>query len=350
MSAFADALRDMTDRGDLNEDSGQTDAIAALDDLCLRYERAVPTEAGLYLWGKVGRGKSLLMNIFFESVPSPAKRRWHFHAFMQDIHARLQNAQTASRGDRDPLMEVAHDLGGELDLLCLDELEIVDIGDATIVGRLFAGLFDSDVLVVCTSNDHPDDLYRDGPNRRAFVPFIERLKTHLGIVEAAAERDYRSEHSFTDRAYLFPLDDAEREHFERLWSAELTGVREAAAEVETHGRRVRYDRAAGRKVRVRFEDICGRSLSADDHLAFASRFDTVYLEAVPRLDPDRRDEARRLVTLIDALYEARARLVVSADVAPTDLFVNATREEYQRTSSRLQEMTADSWQRRDAHE
>ncbi|WP_454887837.1 cell division protein ZapE [Sphingomonas oryzagri] len=345
MSAFLEALRDQIRNHEIEDDAGQQDAIAALDLLADMVASGGPAP-GLYLWGKVGRGKSMLMNLFYESLTNCPKRRVHFHAFMQDVHARLQAVQ--SNGARqDPLAAVAAGLGQEIDLLCLDELEIVDIADATIVGRLFDGLFAVGVTIVATSNDQPDDLYRDGPNRQAFLPFIDRLKARMQVVQVGGDRDFRTGRSQGASPYLYPIEQPQISQFDQLWQAELGSASEEAVDVEVHGRSARYDRAAGPKVRARFEDLCSRSLSADDHLAFAERFHTVYLEGVPHFDRDRRDEARRFVTLIDALYEAHATLVMLADVAPEALFADSGHEDYRRTSSRLQEMRSESWRRAD---
>jgi cell division protein ZapE len=329
-------------------------AVDALDRLGIDLERASkpsslferfegkPETRGVYLWGKVGRGKSMLMNLFFEYVPEPRKCRIHFHAFMADVHARMESSgKTSSSGGS--IASAAESFARDVRLLCLDELEVTDIADAMILGRLFDGLFERGVTLVATSNEPPDGLYGNGANRDLFVPFIERLKERVSVVEIAGDHDYRLGEEDETALYMFPVDRENSERFERLWQKALGGAPERPEEVTVHGRGVTYLRTGNGCLRVTFGEVCGRALSADDHLALAHRFGTVFLENVPVIARDQEDEARRLVTLIDALYEAKARLLALTEVEPHDLFEDGKPDDHRRTASRLEEMRNARW-------
>ncbi len=304
---------------------------------------AVPR--GVYLWGGVGRGKSLLMDILYESAAGTAKWRVHFHGFMQEVHADLQRSRSASGAadQGDPIAQLADAFAAEARLLCLDELEVTDIADAMIVGRLFDKLFARGVVLVVTSNAPPDELYRDGPNREIFLPFIERLKTKTTVVELSGEHDYRTDGATAETTYLHPLTPDTAATFDALWRKAVADHGEASATLTVHGREVAFRRAAGENLRVTFDEVCGQTLGPDDHLAIAAQFGRVFLENVPQIGAEHHDEGRRLVTLIDALYEARTRLVVLAAAEPDDLFADGASEAYQRTTSRLEEMRSVAW-------
>ena len=343
MSAFLAAFQAKVRAHEIVEEPEQSDAIAALDGLCTALASARSPGKGVYLWGHVGRGKSMLMNLFYEQIPGSQKQRLHFHAFMRDIHSRLQRLQMGETAVRDPLKTVATDYGAEVRVLCLDELEIVDIADAMIVGRLFDGLFMAGVAIVVTSNDPPDQLYKDGPNRSTFEPFIDRLKAHMEIVELGGDHDRRADGFLGKRRYLSPISSETAAAFDRQWRAGVGNELEEGAQVEAHGHAIGYRRTAGARARVQFADMCDRALGPDDHLGFAERFREVFLEGVPRLRADHKDEARRFVTLIDALYDAHVRLVVLAEATADEIFEDSRPEDHQRTSSRLKEMTSDQW-------
>ena len=304
-----------------------------------------PEIRGVYLWGRVGRGKSMLMNLFFDRVPEPRKRRIHFHAFMADVHARMSSSgkldNTASSGGT--IATAAESLARDVRLLCLDELEVTDIADAMILGRLFDGLFENGLTLVATSNEPPDGLYANGANRDLFVPFIERLKERVSVVEIAGDHDYRLGEEDEATPYMFPIGQENSERFERLWQRALGGASERPEEVTVHGRGVTYKRTGNGCLRATFGEVCGRPLGADDHLALARRFGTVFLENVPVIARDEEDEARRLVTLVDALYEAKARLVVLAEAEPDGLFEDGKPDDHRRTMSRLEEMRNARW-------
>lgn len=309
---------------------------------------------GVYLWGPVGRGKSMLMDLFFDSAPVTRKRRAHFHAFMGEIHALIdvfrkgdaavrRETFGATRGD-DPIAAVAEKVAGETRLLCFDEFHVTDIADAMILGRLFEALFAKGVVVVATSNRAPDDLYRNGLNRQLFLPFIDQLKARLQVVRVAGPKDFRLDRLRGARVYFAPAAPETEAAFDALWWSLLDGAEEVGATLEVLGRKLRLPHAAGGHLRSSFVSLCGQALGAQDYLAVAERFHTVFLEDVPILTPDRRNEAARFVTLIDALYEAKTKLVMLAEAEPEALYPTGDGAfEFERTVSRLQEMRSEAW-------
>jgi cell division protein ZapE len=309
---------------------------------------------GAYVWGPVGRGKSMLMDIFFEAAPVVAKSRRHFHEFMAEIHALVGQWRGAgvverkrrfgmARGD-DPIPPVADVIAKSANLLCFDELEVTDIADAMILGRLFSALFERGVTLVATSNRPPADLYRDGINRQLFLPVIDMLNARLEVVEVKGSRDYRVQRLRSAGAWFSPIDPDNRRMFDALWGEFLAGAADGPGVVEVLGRRERFARVSGDMLRANFVELCGRPLGPEDYLAIAGRFRALFLEDVPRLSPERPNEARRLALLIDTLYEARARLVVLAADEPGALYPAGDRVfEFQRAVSRLEEMRSADW-------
>ncbi|MEO8112790.1 MAG: cell division protein ZapE [Phenylobacterium sp.] len=321
---------------------------------------------GVYLWGPVGRGKSMLMDLFFEAVPVEAKRRTHFHVFMGEIHrlvgewrsgdaaarkARfgqhkpsLRLASGQSWGGDDPIPPVADVVAAGARLLAFDEFQVTDIADAMILGRLFEALFARGVTLVATSNRAPDALYKDGLNRQLFLPFIELLKSRLEVVAVDGPHDYRLDRLRAAGTWFSPNDPGHRKGFEALWQDLLGPEEESGATLEVLGRRITLPHASGGLVRASFASLCSVALGPNDYLALAAQFHTVFLADVPKLTAARREEARRLVILIDALYEARARLVVLAEAEPDKLYPAGDGAfEFERTASRLQEMRSADW-------
>lgn len=297
---------------------------------------------GLYLWGPVGRGKTMLMNLFFDMAPVEKKRRAHFHGFMADVHERLHLLRTGSAtGVVDPVTRVALDIAAQTRLLCFDEFAVTDIADATILARLFATLFAQGVVVVATSNVEPSRLYDGGRNRDLFLPFIALLQARMDVQRLAAPIDYRARRDCAGEVYFTPADDCAHAAMDSLFLA-LTGARRGApATIELKRRVVFIPQTVGRVARLGFADLCGRPLSASDYLALAQRFDVVMLDDVPVLAPEQRNEARRLITLVDVLYEAHAMLALSAAAEPEYLYdapEGAEAREFQRAASRLMEM------------
>ena len=297
---------------------------------------------GLYLWGGVGRGKSMLMDLFAEAVTLPEKRRVHFHAFMQEIHAGMHAAR--KRGVQDALEPVAQGVIEKVRLLAFDEMQITDITDAMIVGRLFEKLFAAGVIVVTTSNRPPGDLYKDGLNRALFLPFIDLLRSRMDVVELESETDYRQHRLAGAEVYFHPADAGARDAIDTLWQ-ELTGADPGAPlELTVQGRKVTLPRHHNGVARADFWELCGRPLGPADYLEIARHLRLLILEHIPRLSAANYNEAKRFVTLIDTLYEARVQLIASAADAPEKLyFEGAGAFEFERTASRLREMQAADW-------
>jgi cell division protein ZapE len=362
----AAAYRAKLQSGEIAPDAAQAQAVEALSRLegelnalsepgfTLPFMKKRAPPCGVYLWGPVGRGKSMLMDLFFASAPVEHKRRAHFHAFMAQVHGLVdqwRKGDDAARKARfghqkgdDPIAPVAAVIAAEARLLCFDEFHVTDIADAMILGRLFEALFARGVVVVATSNRAPDDLYRDGINRQLFLPFIALLKEKLEVVRVAGPKDFRLDRLKGARVYFSPLDPANERAFDTLWSALLDGREETGASVEVLGRKITLPRAFGGHLRASFTSLCGQALGPQDYLALAARFHTVFLEAVPILSPDKRNEAARFVTLIDALYEAKAKLVILAAAEPEVLYPRGDGAfEFERTASRLQEMRSAEW-------
>ena len=309
---------------------------------------------GIYLWGPVGRGKSMLMDLFYEGAPIAPKQRIHFLDFMANVHrlvniwrtgdAAARRARFGQTRGEDPIPPVADVLAAEARLLCFDEFQVTDIADAMILGRLFEALFARGVTLVSTSNRPPDELYRHGLNRQLFLPFIAMLKARQEIVSVAGERDYRTERLRAAGTWFSPIDADHERTFDRLWTDLLGGEHETGASLHVLGRHEHFPRAAGPLLRAHFASLCVHALGPEDYLAIARRFRTVFLEQVPRLTPERRNEARRLATLVDTLYEARARLVVLAAGEPDSLYPAGDQAfEFERTASRLKEMRSADW-------
>ena len=296
---------------------------------------------GLYLWGGVGRGKSFLMDLFFETVPLEAKRRVHFHAFMQDVQAALDRVRKT--GVDDAILPVAEEIADATQLLCFDEMQITDIADAMIVGRLFERLFARGVVVVTTSNREPSELYKDGLNRHLFLPFIGMLEAHLEIREIATQRDYRRDRISGRQVYFHPLGREARAQMDAIWQ-DLTQGASDALTLRVKGRDVHLPGFHNGAGRARFHDLCGLPLGPADYLAVADAVRVLLLDDIPRLSSENYNEARRFVTLIDALYEARVQLIASAADRPDALYLEgAGAFEFERTASRLLEMQSDDW-------
>jgi cell division protein ZapE len=304
------------------------------------FRKAPEPPKGLYLWGGVGRGKSMLMDLFVTSLSVPA-RRVHFHAFMQEIHAAIHKA--LQDGVEDAIKPVAKSVSDSVRLLAFDEMQITDITDAMIVGRLFEKLFAAGVVVVTTSNRVPDDLYKDGLNRQIFLPFIDMLKTRMVVHELASPTDYRQDRLAGAQVYFTPNDAAAKDEINRIWQ-ELTGGEQHSLTLHVQGRQIELPRFHNSVARAKFYDLCGRMLGPADYLALADAVRVLIIEDIPRLSRSNFNEAKRFVTLIDALYEAKVRLIVSAAAEPEMLYIEgAGTFEFERTASRLREMQAEGW-------
>jgi cell division protein ZapE len=359
----------LIERGEISRDTAQEAIVLRLDRLIVELgatnaaakssalgwmfarKKAQAAPRGLYLHGGVGRGKTMLMDMFFRLAPLKKKRRAHFNEFMADVHDRIGAHRAAvkagtAKGD-DPIPPVAAAIASESRLLCFDEFTVTDIADAMILSRLFTALFANGVTLVATSNVAPDDLYRDGLNRALFLPFVATLKAHVEIVPLDTPTDYRMLKLSHLPVYIQPLGPEADRKMDEAWAAATEGHREAPAELTLMGRKVKVPRASGGAARFSFADLCDEPLGARDYLAIADRYGTVFIDRIPILDQTRRNPAKRFILLIDTLYDRRIRLVASAEAEPDHLYagrVGVTEAfEFARTASRLNEMRSSDW-------
>ena len=298
---------------------------------------------GLYIFGGVGRGKSMLMDVFHAHAPTDAKRRVHFHTFMADVHDRLHAwRQSAKAADKeDPLPDVAAEMAREAWLLCFDEFQVVNVADAMILGRLFEALFEHGAVVVATSNTPPHRLYEGGLQRERFTPFIELLRERMDVLELDNGVDYRLQQLRELSTYHTPLDSAARAAVESAFAKLTEGTTPAPDRLTVKGRGVEIPLAARGVARSDFAALCEHPLGAQDYMSLAATYHTLVLTDVPQLDESRRNAARRFTALIDALYEHRCNLVIAADAEPHELYTGHDgAEAFQRTASRLMEMQA----------
>lgn len=332
--------------GQIERDPAQEAAVRRLDKLCsdlAEHRLARKSSAlgwlfgarkpagdprGLYIWGPVGRGKTMLMDLFFDAVVVQRKRRAHFHSFMADVHARVHEWRQKKKagevkGD-DPIAPVADDLARDAWLLCFDEFAVTDIADAMILGRLFQALFARGVVVVTTSNVEPGDLYRDGLNRALFLPFIAMIRDRMEVYRLESRTDFRLEKLSASSIWFTPLGPQSTAHLQKVFQA-LTGVeRGAPTSVRVFGRDVEIPEAAHNVARCSYDDLCGRPLGASDFVEIARVFHTIVLDGIPVLDPAKRNEVKRFIVLIDALYDHRVKLVAAAAAAPSSSTPAAT--------------------------
>lgn len=343
MGRITDILAQRVAAGQLNHDPAQLDAANALDDLLTRlsatgkrgwFSRPKPI-TGLYMWGGVGRGKSMLMDALFAEAPIAA-RRVHFHEFMSDVQDRLNNARKR-RDVSNPILPVAKQLSSEVSLICFDEFQVTQIADAMILAGLFEEMFARGVTMVATSNRHPDALYKNGLNRHLFLPFIDLLKQRCAVFELRSARDYRLER--LTEAPVWYVGDGSADALDRAFERLTLGAEPQSCTLTIKGRKLAVSREAAGVARFSFTELCAQPLWAEDYRAIAATFHTVLLENIPILSRAKRDEAARFLALIDSLYEARVKLVASADAEPDALYTSGDGSfEFQRTASRLHEM------------
>ncbi len=300
---------------------------------------------GLYIFGEVGRGKSMLMDLFFETCPIAHKKRLHFHEFMRDVHAAIHRwRKDGSSKHGDPIPMLVDTLAREACLLCLDELQVTDIADAMIVGRLFQAILDAGVVVVITSNRPPRDLYKDGLQRDRFLPFIDLIQKRLDLLELNSERDYRLGRKRGLKVYHAPQGPQATAALDEAFARLTAGAEPRPDSLSVNERTLAVPLAAAGVARFSFADLCGRPLGASDYLALATRYHALVLDNIPLLSPDNKDEARRFVTLVDALYEHKVTLICSAAAPPESLYPKGIGAfEFQRTVSRLMEMQAEDY-------
>ena len=313
-------------------------------------ERTLPRIKGLYIYGDVGRGKTMLMDFFFETSPVERKRRAHFHEFMLDVHERVHAVrQEMKRGEHegeDPIRLVADALAEEAWLLCFDEFHVADIADAMILGRLFTQLFERGIVMVATSNVPPDELYKDGLNRALFVPFIQMLRAHMDIVRLDARTDFRLEKLAGLPVWYVPANAVANSKLDEAWRRLTGGNGGAAHELALYGRSLHVPRAFMGVARFSFHDLCEQPLAAVDYLRIAHEYHTIILDHVPVMAYDTRNAAKRFIILIDTLYDHNVKLIASADAEPDALYRAAEgfeAAEFRRTASRLIEMRSQAY-------
>jgi cell division protein ZapE len=367
-STIAEHYQALVSNGTIEEDAAQRAVVRRLVDLgealverrLARKNRAlgwlfsrsappVPVR-GLYVWGSVGRGKTMLMDLFHEHVPIADKRRAHFHAFMADVHERIHAyRQKVKRGevkDSDPIPPIAGALASEASLLCFDEFTVTDIADAMILGRLFTALFALGVTVVATSNVEPDRLYEGGLNRALFLPFLALLRERMEIVKLEARTDFRMEKLGGAPVWRVPADAASAQALDEAFARLTGGQGGTPLALAVKGRELVVPRAAHGVARLSFAQLCEQPLGASDYLALAERFHTVILDGIPVMGMEKRNEAKRFIILVDALYDAGVKLVASAEAEPPALYTAGEgREafEFDRTVSRLIEMRSQEY-------
>jgi cell division protein ZapE len=351
-----DKYRSLLANGVIEADPAQAAAAADLDLLARAlsswrprslglgrlFVRSTPAPTGHYIFGPVGRGKTMLMDLFFETVRFAPKWRVHFHEFMAEVHERIGIAR--QRVDGDPLPHVARALANKARLICFDELHVTDIADAMILGRLFKHLFAEPVVVVATSNVPPSELYKNGLNRALFLPFIELIERQMRVEELLAAKDFRLEKLVGRQLYFTPADLHAKDRLDRLWS-ELTGKHPGTPlDLKFKGRTVRVPLASMGVARFAFGELCEQPLGANDFLQIAHTFHTILIDAIPVLMPARRDVTRRFVNLIDTLYDNRICLIASAAAEPNGLYPAGDMHVlFERTSSRLYEMRSEGY-------
>jgi cell division protein ZapE len=311
---------------------------------------ARPAIKGCYIFGDVGRGKTMLMDMFFEASPVVRKRRVHFHEFMADVHESIHSVRQQLKGgvirDADPIELTAGAIARETWLLCFDEFHVTDIADAMILGRLFKRLFELGVVVVATSNVPPGELYKNGLNRALFLPFIALIEEHMTVVRLAARTDFRLEKLAGASVWHVPADAAASAALDRAWQRLSAGRAGEPRELAVLGRKLRVPQASLGVARFSFRDLCQRPLAGADYLKVAHEFHTVLLDRVPIMNYARRDEAKRFIILVDAFYDNAVKLVASAEAEPHALYRESEgfeAHEFKRTASRLIEMGSQSY-------
>jgi cell division protein ZapE len=339
-------------RGELTGDPAQERAIAALERLYRDLQRAAPQRGwrrkvaklagkrgtavrGLYLWGGVGRGKTLLMDLFYGTLPFEDKRRQHFHRFMAAVHDRLKH----HRDVESPLELVADEIADEARIICFDEFAVTDIADAMLLGNLFAGLFARGVTLAATSNIVPDQLYSGGLQRQRFLPTIELLKKHCDVVHVDGGVDYRLRALERADVYQTPAGADADQRLAEFFEAIAPDEGDDGGSLEIFGRRIAYRRAADGVIWFAFEAICDGPRSQDDYIELSRLYQTVLVSDVPRFDATLENQARRFIALVDEFYDRRVKLILSADVPATELYRGERlKNDFLRTQSRLIEM------------
>lgn len=360
-----DAYQALLEAEDFHPDTHQEQAVEALHEVSLHLTKARQKSGvmrllggkksegekrGLYIWGSVGRGKTMLMDLFCNSLPDNVPwRRLHFHEFMREVHdflheQRKKDDSGSNKARRSRMIKYAERVRREADVLCFDEFHVTDIGDAMILGNLFSALVEKGVVVIATSNWPPERLYEGGLQRDQFLPFIDLIQAHMTVFNLAGDLDYRSQTLQQSGTYFTPLGQIAYQKADDLFVALTDGVEAKPDIVEVKSRKIEVDEAVGGIARFTFAQLCERPRAANDYLAIADRYHTVFIERIPKLGYDRRNEVKRFMTLIDTLYDKHINVVMTAAAPPDALYIGQDYEfEFERTISRLQEMQSSAY-------
>jgi cell division protein ZapE len=366
-SSFRAHYEGLVSSGAIEADAAQAeaaDALATLEERLASYkpfrkqgllgrlfaDKDEPPPRGLYVHGEVGRGKTMLMDLFFQHSPVEHKRRAHFHEFMAEVHERIYGyRQSIARGeiaDGDVMTLTANAIFDEAWLLCFDEFHVTDIADAMILGRLFSKLFELGTVVVATSNVAPEDLYEGGLNRALFLPFIAQISEHMDVLRLDARTDFRLEKLAGAKMWLVPADQEAKAALDTAWS-KMTGHAPCKPrDIMVKGRILRVPCSAHGVARFSFADICEKPLAASDYLRLAHDYHTILIDRIPVMDYAERNAAKRFISLIDTLYDNAVKLMASAAANPVSLYLateGTEADEFKRTSSRLIEMSSESY-------
>ncbi|MDD7909745.1 cell division protein ZapE [Pseudovibrio exalbescens] len=359
----------MVDAGEIEADSAQVAVVRHLDELNAALTEAriatkksalgwlfskrkaeIAAPKGLYIWGSVGRGKTMLMDLFYQVATEPKKRRSHFHEFMAETHARVFEArkQISEKNSKnsDPILPVAEAIAEETRLLCFDEFTVTDIADAMLLGRLFTKLFERGVVVVATSNVDPKDLYKDGLNRSHILPFIDLLQQKVDVLKLDSRTDFRLEKLAGTQVYVSPLGPESDRQLNEIWRSLTNNVPPHSETLENLGREIKVDKTCAGVAWFTFDELCRQPLGASDFLRIAQAYHTIILANVPVLEARFRNEAKRFINLIDALYDNKVKLIISADAEPDKLYSAPSGTEvfeFDRTASRLIEMRSEEY-------
>ena len=366
-NSFRDHYQSLVSSGAIEADpaqAGAVEALTALDERLASYkplrkqsllgrlfaDKDEPPPCGLYVHGEVGRGKTMLMDMFFQHSPVEHKRRAHFHEFMAEVHERIYlYRQQMSRGeipDGDVIGLTAHAIFDQAWLLCFDEFHVTDIADAMILGRLFSKLFELGTIVVATSNVAPDDLYKGGLNRALFLPFIVQISDHMAVLRLDARTDFRLEKLVGVNMWLVPADEEADTALDTAWKKMTGNAPCKAREIAIKGRVLRVPCSAHGVARFTFSQLCEQPLAASDYLRLAHDYHTILIDRVPVMDYAERNAAKRFISLIDTLYDNAVKLMASAAVNPVSLYLatdGIEAAEFKRTSSRLIDMSSESY-------
>ena len=367
MSAVGARYMALVEAGSIEPDAAQlqiVDRLAAIEAVLADFHRPAKASAlgwlmarrraepprGFYLWGDVGRGKTMLMDLFFEGAPVVRKRRAHFHEFMADVHERVrrfrEQQKSGERANGDPIRLTADEIANETTLLCFDEFHVTDIADAMILGRLFQRLFEHQVILVATSNVPPAELYLDGLNRALFVPFIRMIEERLDVVKLDARTDFRLEKLEGLIVWHVPADGKAKAALDAVWKRLVGEGGGSASDLPVKGRTIRVPRAGGGAARFGYADLCQKPLGALDFLQIARSFHTLVVDDIPILSARHANEVKRFILLVDTLYDRAVKLIASAAAEPDRLFAEdspAEAFEFRRTASRLYEMRSTAY-------